>query len=560
MTNSSSPLPPFGRRAFLGATAATGTTTVLAACSGADADDSTGGGADGGGKTSIVIATPSSPTHFIYDAGTNVYPAAEVEMQINSTLLKNPYETSDEDADALRQQVYDFEGALAETYEVSPDGLVYTFHLRQGVVSHAGNPFTSADVLWSFEEKMTNPTAVFKFVSAPAVTSIDQFAAPDESTVTITVTSPGYGQTLLSLLSNVTAQVYDSVQLTANATPEDPFGITWAKENPLEMKCGYGAYLLESFTPDSETTLTANPDYWGDAPGVGSVVYRVVADSSTRSQSLRNGDVDVAENLAPQEQSDLEGVGEVKTFDLTTNITSFVIPVCNKAPFDDAAVRQAFAYAIPYDQILENVYLGRASQPGGFLDTTAPGYTDEGLPQYTYDPETAEAMLAAAGHADGVTFSLTVNADVPDLVAAAVQIQAEAAAAGFTVEIDQQPGAAYAEGRTNGTFQAMLNRDYPITITPPYTLALYTTKGSTLNYPKWEDQTFYDLLAAAQALGDPLTEEAGAAYNAAEKYLLEQAPMIFFAKVAPSYAVGADVGGFAWRSDNYLDVAQLTFE
>jgi len=548
---------PFGRRAFLGASAAAGT-VALAACGGSD--DAGGGTSGGSAKTSLVIATPSSPTHLIYDAGSNVYPAPEIEMQINSTLLKNPYSPSEEDDQALYQQVYDFEGALAESYDVSEDGLTYTFHLREGVVSESGNPFTSADVLWSFEEKMTNPTAVFKFVSKPAVTDFSQFSAPDDMTVVITVASAGYGQTLLSLLSNITAQVYDSTQLKANATADDPYGITWAKENPLDMKAGYGAYRVRSFTADQEVTLEANPDFWGEPAGVSAITYRVVGDSSTRSQSLRNGDVDVAENLAPQEQADLEGVGEVKTFDVTTNITSFVIPVCNKAPFNDTAVRQAFAYAVPYDQIIENVYLGRAQQPTGFLDTTAPGYTGDGLPEYTYDADKAKSMLAAAGYADGVTFSLTVNADVPDLVAAAVQIQAEAAKAGFTVEIDQQPGAAYTQGRTEGTFQAMLNRDYPITITPPYTLSLYTTAGSTLNYPKWEDPQFYALMDAANALGDPLTEEAGAAYNAAEKYLLEQCPMIFFAKVAPSYAVGADVDGWAWRSDNYLDVAELTFE
>jgi peptide/nickel transport system substrate-binding protein len=509
-------------------------------------------------KDSIVIAAPASATHFVYDAGTNVYPGQEIGLQLNATLLKNPYSESSADATALQQDVTTFDPSLAESYEVSEDGLVYTFHLDQDAVSQASNPLTAADVVWSFQEKFDNPTAPFKFVSSPAVTSKDQIAEVDEHTVTFTITDPGYGQTLLALLSNVTAQVYDSTALMAHATTDDPFGITWAQQNPLEP-IGFGAYTLASFDP-TETVLEANPDFFGEAPAISKVVYRVVADSATRSQALRNGDVDVAENLAAQEQSDLASAAGVKVFDLSTNIYGMLIPITNKAPFDDPLVRKAMAYAIPYDQIIDNVYLGRASQPKGFLDPNAPGYTSDGLPEYTYDPDAAKDLLAQAGHADGLSFTLTVNADIPDLVAAAVQIQAEAADAGFTIEIDQQPSAAFTAGRTAGDFQAILNRDYSIVMTPPYELGLFTTAKSSLNYPKWEDPEFYSLLSAANALGDPFTDEAGEAYAAAEGYLLDQASLIFYANVQPAYAVGEDVSGWAWRSDNWLDVSQLSFE
>jgi len=529
---------------------------VLAGCTGgpdAAADDAET-------PDSIVIATPSSPTHFFYDAGTNVYPAMEIEMQINSTLLTNPYAQDEQDENALRQQVYEFEGALAESYEVSEDGLVYTFNLREGVVSQAGNPFTADDVIWSFNQKFENPTAVFQFVSAPAMTDPStQIAKVDDFTVTMTVADRGYGQTLLSLLSNVTAQVFDSTILQENATPDDPFGVAWARANPT-VQFGYGAYMIDSFTPDSDTTLVANPNYWGDAPAIDTVIYRVVADSATRAQSLRNGDVDIAENLAPQEQADAQTTGGVDVFSLDTNIYSFMVPVTNKAPFDNALVRQAMAYAIPYDQILDNVYLGRATQPTGYLDSNAPGYTDANLPEYAYDPEKSLELLEEAGYPDGVEYTLTVNADTPDLVAAAVQMQAEAADAGFTIDIDQQPSAAFSAGRTAGDFQSMLLRDYAITLTPPYELNLFTTRNSSLNYPKWEDETFYGLMDAAQAEGDPISDAAGAVYNEAEVYMLEQAPLIIYAQVQPSFAVADTLTGWAWRSDNWLDLSQLSYK
>ena len=532
-------------------------TALAIALAGCTADASGDASPTAAATDTLVIAAPAAATHFVYDAGTNVYPGQEIGLQLNATLLKNPYSPSSADPAALVQDVTTFGPYLAESYEVSDDGLVYTFHLREGVVSQAGNPFTADDVVWSFQQKFDNPTAIFKSVSAPAVTGPDQIAKIDDHTVTFTIPDAGHGQTLLALLSNVTAQVYDSTVLQENATPDDPFGIAWAKENPLEP-IGYGAYRLDSYDPTSETVLVANPDFFGEAPGVARVVYRTVPDAATRAQALRNGDVDVAANLGQQELVDLSGVAAARVFDLDTNIYAMAIPVANKAPFDNVLVRQAFAYAIPYEQIIQNVYLGRASQPEGFLDPTAPGYDSSGFPEYEYDPQKALDLLAQAGHPDGVEIALTVNADVPDLVSAAVQIQAEAADAGFTITIDQQPSAAFTAGRTAGDFQILLNRDYSIVMTPPYELGLFTTAGSSLNYPKWEDQTFYSLLAEATALGDPFTDEAGAAYGAAEAYLLDQAPLIFYANVQPSFAVGENVDGWAGRSDNWLDVAQLS--
>lgn len=525
---------------------------VLAACSGGAADTPTTA------SDSLVIAAPASATHFVYDAGTNVYPGQEIGLQLNATLLKNPYAASPDDPDALVQQVTEFDPYLAESYEVSDDGLVYTFHLREDVVSQAGNPFTADDVVWSFQQKFENPTAIFKFVSAPAVTTADQIEKVDDHTVSVTLPEAGHGATLLSLLSNVTAQIYDSTVLQENATPDDPFGITWAMENPLEP-IGYGAYALESYDATSETVLVADPDFFGEAPAISRVVYRVVPDAATRAQALRGGDVDVAQNLGQQELVDLADAAGAKVFDLDTNIYAMAIPITDKEPFDDPLVRQAFAYAIPYEQIVDNVYLGRASQPDGFLDPSAPGYTSAGFPEYEYDPDRALELLGEAGHPDGLEITLTVNADVPDLAAAAVQMQAEAADAGFAITIDQQPSASFTAGRTAGDFQVILNRDYSIVMTPPYELGLFTTAGSSLNYPRWEDDTFYALLADATALGDPFTAEAGAAYGAAEAYLLEQAPIIFYANVQPSFAVGENVDGWAWRSDNWLDVSELSF-
>ncbi|GAA4680854.1 hypothetical protein GCM10025780_27710 [Frondihabitans cladoniiphilus] len=526
---------------------------TLAACS--SSSGSTSASAD---KT-LIIASAAAPTSFFGDAGSNVYPTYEIDTQVSSTLVKNPYAKSTQDSKALQQDYYKYSPSLATSYDISSDQKTLTFHLRKGVVSQEGNPFTADDVVWSFQQKFGNTLALFPYISSPGITAADQITKVDKYTVAFHLQTAGSANTVLSILSNITGWIWDSTLLKKHATSADPWGVAWAKAHPT-VGDSYGPYKVKSYDPSTATTLVANPTYFGTKPSIKTVTYKVVADSATRANAVASGAADVAEALTPQQQADAKKAGKVQVFTLDTNTYSFAIPNATKAPFTSEAARQAFAYAIPYDQILKSVYQGRATKPTGYLDKSAAGYDGDGLPQFSYDPAKSKELLAQAGYPDGVDITLTVNADVPDLVAAAIQMQAAAKGTGFTIKIDQQPSAAFAAGQSSGGFQIFLLRDYAITLSPPYELGLYTGKGSPINYSKWEDPTFYSLLKTATDLGDPLTPEAGKAYNAAEKYMLENAAtMINYANVQPSFLVGSNVKGWAQRSDNWLDVSQLSF-
>jgi peptide/nickel transport system substrate-binding protein len=548
------------RRRVLGGSLALGLTGTLGAtltgCGGGDSGRDEGGATDIG---ELTVATSSQTLDFAADTGGNGgINKNEVLVNLHGYLLANPTQasTTDDSGKALEQDLFDFEGFLAESYEVSPDGLVYTFHLREGVLSHAGNPLTADDVLWSYERKWATSTSTAKNVSRPAITDpATQFAKVDDRTFTVTLERSGYGFTLLSLFCNSTSQIYDSVLLKANATTDDPYAVKWSAENANH---GFGPYMLDSVTADEQTVLVKNPNYTITSPAVTKITYRIVQDPATRANALLRGDVQIAEQLRPVDQRDVAANSGVSVFTVDGNELSIMPLVTSHAPFDDVLVRQALAWAVPYDEIISDVYLDRAQRRYGLLPEDQPGFDPEGITEYTYDPAKAKELLTQAGHPDGVTFTLTLAAGSPDIDDTAVRIQSAAADAGFDVQIQSLPAAAFAEGRTNGSFDAYIQRDWANVMSPPYELLVWTSPGSTINWAKWENADYYAAVEAGNAAGDALSEEAGVHWNTAEQIMAEQVPWVFIAGIQPSTGFAAAIGGYVWRSDNILSFRYLT--
>ncbi|NHI17688.1 ABC transporter substrate-binding protein [Microbacterium excoecariae] len=553
-------MPPFRhlarrpRRAILAGIAATAALALSACAGGTSADPSASADADG-----IVVAAVGVPVSWAHDSGVITPGKYDYLTLSQGFLVKNPYIESDDGVTGL-QDVTSFEGDLAESYDVSEDGLTYTFHLREDAVSAAGNPLTADDVVWTYERKFATPTSSVQFVNRPILTDpATQITKIDDHTVSFTVENAGYGFTLLSLLANSTGAIFDSTLLKEHATDDDPYAVSWSDTN-WDSNYGFGPYMVDSVSGDTEWTMVANPNWYGDT-AIDEITFKVIADPATRAQALANGEVQAAMALRSVDSADLLGNDAVVVPSGTWSSNLLIAPlVTNKAPFDDVLVRQAFQYAIPYEQIVENVYDGRATEANGMLDPSLPGYTDEGLVDYTYDPEMAADLLAEAGFADGVEFTLTYASGSPDVSDAAIQIQSAAAEAGFTVTLDEQPAAAFATGRAEGDYQAILQRDAALVQAPSYEMLLFTGEGATTNYSKWENPDYYAAVNDAIDAGDPATEEGGLAWNAAEQILMDDAAIAFIARPMANWAVASSLSDAAFRTDSTIDWAAVTPE
>jgi peptide/nickel transport system substrate-binding protein len=293
---------------------------IIAACggsagSGGGSVSGTGGGTAPGGQAakatvggsaappveSLTIATPALPTSFAADAGGGSGLEYQEFLKLNeATLLRNPY-IRNKDGN-LQQDTYHHEGYLAESYEVSADGLVYTFHLRKGIHSPAGNEFTADDVLWSFERKYNTPTATSKSTNFPFITDVSQWKKLDDYTITFTLHRTSDAFTFLTLISNITNYIYDSKLLRSKATPQDPYASVWSKTN---ANFSFGPYILDSFVPDQGMTLHSNPEHPTGEPKIKKLIFKVVTTPGSRANALRSGDADVASALLSTDQVDL---------------------------------------------------------------------------------------------------------------------------------------------------------------------------------------------------------------------------------------------------------------
>jgi peptide/nickel transport system substrate-binding protein len=545
----------FGRRSFLtGGLSGLGL-LALAACGGGGSSAAAGGG---GGTRSLVVAVPAlAPTlDGVVGGGGLTLEAFEMNANLQAGLVRNPY-IAGETPNTVVQDFNTYVGYVAESYDVSPDGLTYTFHLRPGLMSPLGNAITADDVLWSFERKWNTPT-YSKTVWQGEFAGPQAISKVDDRTVAFTLTNAGFGLTFLGLLANLQGHIYDSTALKQHATPADPYALEWAKANG---GWGLGPYHVTSQTPDQEMVLTANPNYAYGAPAIDRVTLRVVGDAGTRASLVASGDVDVAEGTRPTDQARLAGNAAVVVPEADPIEYVDLTLVTNKAPFDDERVRRAMVLAVPYDQIMEQIYAGRAVPMIGNINPNTRGYDVSGLPTPTSDAARARAMLAEAGH-DRVAFTLTVSTTTQDLVDASVLIQSYAREAGFDIQIDQKTAADFSTARNNATAQAIIYRNRSQVQTPTYSCTIFWKPNNDASNPsRWDDASanrFRAIVDQAQAIADPLSDEAGALWLEAQKILVDSSPEIFVCSIQPSQIFRADVGGFTYRSENAIDFGSIT--
>lgn len=523
----------------LGLTAVLTGALALGACAGSPAEQ---GGGDG-----AVSATSVYCNTFSGDFG-NTEGCFEVITNTHAGLIRNPYVNDAQDPEALTQDVFDWEPWLAESYDVSEDGLVYTFHLRQDVVSQGGNPLIADDVLYTFERRWSINE---RLEARPAIVDpAKQVAKVDDHTVTITIENANYGFHLLSWLSKVFGYVYDSTLLKEHASADDPYAIEWSGKNG---NYSFGAYNIESYKQGEEIVLTANPAYVFGEPAIKKLTYRVVADAATRSLMLQTGEVSAANELRPSDLEALSTADGVGVRNPATNAYTTAFLNVTAPKMQDVRVREALSYAIPYDKILENVYYGRANAVVGYLDPRMPNRNLDGLKERVFDPERSLALLKEAGVQTPLTLEMIMNSSQPDFEETAVQMQSAASEAGFDLKINN-----LAQGTTDARRDA---KDFDVYIarvfvmaneSAPYSLRLLNSADS-LNWSGWQSEEFNAAVQNGIDAGVQTSPEAAQYWNEAERIWQDSYSMIHIANVPTGNVFRSDLSGFNQRVSLDID-------
>jgi len=354
--------------------------------------------------------------------------------------------------------------ALAESWEISDDGLTYTFHLADGVTFHDGAAFDAGDVVFSFQRAMADDSVN---AQKQLFSAIDRVTAPDDETVVVTLKQPAGN--LLFNLGWGDAVIVDPASADAN------------KQTPV----GTGPFTFDRWVSGDRVELSKNPDYWGEPAALERVTFKFIPDPAAAAAALLSGDVDAFANfpaaeLVPQFESDprfavVIGSTEGETILSTNNA---------KAPFDEMKVRQAVAHALDRQAIIDGLF-GYGTPIGTHFAPHHPAYVDL-VELYPHDPEKAKALLAEAGYPDG--FEATLKLPPPAYARRGGEIvAAQLGEVGIELEIIPVEWAQWLD-------QVFRNTDYDLTIvshTEPMDIGIYGRDDYYFNY---DSPAFKELL------------------------------------------------------------------
>lgn len=495
------------------------------------------GGGGGGGRSTLVVAVPallsSLDREFEVGAGSmeamnNVYDAATMwaTEPFGSTGSRVP-----QLGDTKRWRLN-----LIEEASVARDGLTWTIRFKPGIASHAGNELGADDFLYTLQrhQGVWVLGAFYNHVAGflPRWRA-DMFKTLDRHTIRVRTQKPS--PLFLQMLENNFAMgLFDGVEARRHATGGDKWSTGWMKSNG--DKAGHGPYTIESHKPGTETVFRAFADYHGGKPAIDTVIHRAIESSSTRASLLTAGQVDVVRDLLPAEFKKLEqtrGV-VVDDFDKAKFLLLMLVFNTTRRPFDDPRVRQALAWAAPYDAIVDNVYQGYADRWNGVISRDYP-FFDEGAWPYGdgRDFERARALLKQAGYGSGLTVNVIYNASEPQPELAAIELQSAFKEIGVDLKLQKYAAAAFTEKLTATQFDAAVWLDLSLTPDIGYCCYLYFQSRAFANMGKYRDARADALIE--QILTTLDEEKRAEVARSFQRYVLQQSPHLYLAQ--PHYMV-----------------------
>lgn len=436
---------------------------------------------------------------------------------------------------------------LATAIDISPDQRVLTFHLRPDAKSSLGNPLTADDVVWSFQRSAAlNQTGGF-FADVMGVTK-GKVEALDAHTVRFTL--PTRNPIFLRIdAMKYYGGLFDSKAAKAHATPDDP----WAKGYLATHTAGFDAYMVESYVKGQQVTLVANPHWYRGRPYYERIVWKAVPESANRLAALLRGDADIAAQLTPPQ---LEQAAKTPGFTVTSYVANKIKSIqlnLRYKPLADHRVRQAIAYAIPYEEILRSVYFGTARLVRSPIPETYPAHVPD-FWTYSTNVDKARALMKEAGQGP-FPMTLTYNlANYDDPLLAPI-IRSALQEIGITVTLNGVPDAVFVDKLYKHNGHAFLEDNWPFIAHPAYALWVYWNAATVLNIGGWVNKEFDDLLP--QMLVELDDKKLAALARRAQQIWEEQQPWILLANPGWHVAHRTSLTNFVWYPDNDIRFQEL---
>lgn len=417
------------------------------------------------GKTDLVIAI---------DADVDTLHPTDFSTTVEMNILNQLYDTLmylNPDGN------HDPEPRIAESYEISEDGLDYTFHLRNDVTFHDGTPVTAEDVVFSIELYKSSE------YQGSQISMLSSVEAVDDATVVCHLDTP-YAPFLKGILSP-----YICSKAYYEADPE-AF---------VNSPVGSGPYKFVSRSTGSSIALEANEEYYRGVPTIKQINFEVIPDTATKAIALQTGEVGFAE-IDSSVLAQLEANPMITVTEVPTSSFCYVSMNLEKEPFDNVLVRQAINYAINRENLVAVCYDGEAEVNSNICAKSRSGYSDDQL-QYTYDPEKAKALLEEAGITTPYNLGEILVAEKYSNLATVVQNDLKAV--GLDVTISVKEFNAYIDDLTSGNYSITALNMTLEGDTQTLEMAFITDYIGTANNARYSDPEMDELFGQTRSETDP---------------------------------------------------------
>ena len=499
-----------------------------------------------GEKKPIVISLDSSVD--LLDPQAWRTPAAMVATgSLVEQLIEQTYDT-----DGLVQTgTTEFSGGLAESWDYSEDRKTLTFDLRDGLAFASGEPLTADDVVWTIQRGLEGPGYIKVLFPMAGITSSDMITAIDEDTVQI---ETEFANPLLDkLLAMQPFGILSKAAGEEHGTPEDPWAATWYHDNSEAS----GPYTVESYDPTTSLVLAPNPNYYDqDKIYNGGITIRFVSDPSQRALLLQSGEIDLAQGLPLDQVAELEKVDGLSVVSESSNRLEYLGFNTSIAPFDNVAVRQAVALALPYEDFVNEVMYGYAQPSTGVVPAGMITHADD-AGTFEQDVEAAQALLDDAGIAPFTT-TLSFKQSSSVEARAAVFIQAALAEIGITVEVTPLPDAEFTQRTGARELPMYLNNFLGWGADPFYQMKSLAGTGAGTNFTTYGTHELDALLQSGFESSDEAERETISAE--AQKVLFDEMPFVPVWNPNWTFVVRDGISGLTKDNTEQLRLQYLTKE
>jgi peptide/nickel transport system substrate-binding protein len=389
--------------------------------------------ADARSETLLIVSEGGPNNLDIHGIGTNV-PGYEVSWNCYDRLISHEMKSGPGGVPYYDRDK--FKPELAEDMNVGD--MSVTFRLKKKAKFHDGAPVSAKDVKWSLDRAVSVGGFPTFQMSAGSLTKPEQFVVVDDNTVRVDFAKKD--RLTIPDLAVIVPCVVNSELVKKNASEKDPWGLEYTKQ----QTAGSGAYKVAKWTAGTEVIMERN-DEWvgGPMPKIKRVIWRMVPQAGNRRALLERGDADISYELPYKDFQELKAAGKLDIVSLPfSNGIQYIGMNVTRPPFDNPKVRQAVAYAMPYQKIMDAVLFGLANPMFGAPASKA---TEVAWPQptkYFTDVTKAKALLTEAGYADGfeTTLSFDLNfAGVNEPLC--VLVQESLGQIGIKTTINKVPGA-----------------------------------------------------------------------------------------------------------------------